>query len=62
MKTYTKDQNNSYRRFKRAASQAGAVRIQRTSHGCGVFSAQGFDAAGKLVCDWDLSNFPQFKK
>jgi len=48
------DQKNSYRRFIRAARKAGAVKFQRGYHGCGKWSAQGFDQAGKLVTDWNL--------
>jgi hypothetical protein len=45
---------NMLRRFNRAAKKAGAVKIQKSTHGCGKRSAQGFDSAGKLVIDWNL--------
>ena len=48
------EQKNCYRRFIRAAKKAGAVSFQRGYHGCGRWSAQGFDARGKCVCDWNL--------
>jgi hypothetical protein len=41
MKTKTK---NAWRRFVRAAKKAGAVRWQRSYHGVGRESGQGFDA------------------
>lgn len=46
---------NAYRRFVSAARRMGATHIQRSHHGCGRVSAQGFDDAGQCVIDWNLS-------
>lgn len=49
----TVKQKNTFRRFMRAAKKLGADSIQKSEHGCGKISAQGFNA-GKLVIDWNI--------
>lgn len=47
-------QKKNYARFKLAAKKLGAVRMRPIAHGIDKFTAEGYDEAGTVVCDWNL--------